>query len=53
MRVQSSESPGIALERDVQAHIARRLRDVYDEIASETIPGCFFELLEKLNYEKG
>ena len=39
----------MTLEQDVQAHIARQPRDVYDEIVSEVVATRFFELLEKPN----
>jgi len=36
------------LEPDVQAHLGRQLRAVYDEMASEPVPDRFIQLLEAL-----
>lgn len=37
-----------ALDRQVQAHIGRKLRAVYDEVASEPVPTRLMELLQQL-----
>jgi len=37
-----------ALEPDVQAHLGRQLRAVYDEMASQPVPDRFIELLDAL-----
>jgi len=39
---------GAILSGDLQAHIGRQLRAVYDEVASEEIPDRFLKLLEEL-----
>jgi hypothetical protein len=36
------------LERDVQAHLGRQLRALYDEVASQPVPDRFLKLLEQL-----
>ena len=40
--------PGAILSGDLQAHIGRQLRAVYDEVASEEVPDRFLKLLEEL-----
>ena len=45
--VQGQEQ-GQALEADVQAHLGRQLRAVYDEMASQPVPDRFIELLDAL-----
>lgn len=37
-----------ALDRQVQAHIGRKLKAVYDEVASEPVPSRLMELLQQL-----
>jgi hypothetical protein len=37
-----------ALDRQVQAHIGRKLKAVYDEVASEPVPSHLMELLQQL-----
>ena len=37
-----------ALDRQVQAHIGRKLKAVYDEVASEPVPPRLLELLQQL-----
>jgi hypothetical protein len=39
---------GATLEREAQAHIGRKLREIYSEIAHEAVPDRFLELLEQL-----
>jgi hypothetical protein len=39
---------GQALEPDVQAHLGRQLRAVYDEMASQPVPDRFIQLLDAL-----
>jgi anti-sigma factor NepR-like protein len=39
---------GAILEADLQAHIGRQLRAVYDEVVSEAVPDRFLRLLEEL-----
>jgi hypothetical protein len=43
-------APGQAqpLEADVQAHLGRQLRAVYDEMASQPVPDRFIQLLDAL-----
>ncbi len=36
------------LEPDVQAHLGRQLRAVYDEMASQPVPDRFLQLLDAL-----
>ncbi len=40
--------PGATLEADLQAHIGRQLRAVYDEVVDEGVPERFLRLLEEL-----
>jgi CHASE1-domain containing sensor protein len=44
---EASEITG-KIEADLQAHIGRQLRAVYDEVASEPVPERFRKLLEEL-----
>ena len=44
----SAPTKGPALEADLQAHIGRQLRAVYDEVVSEGVPERFVRLLEEL-----
>jgi hypothetical protein len=37
-----------ALDRNIQAHIGRKLRAVYDEVAAAPIPDRIVQLLAKL-----
>ena len=44
-----AQTPACApVERDVQAHIGRKLQEIYDNVVSEAVPDYFLELLEKL-----
>ena len=45
---QSSTAKKPALDRQVQAHIGRKLKAVYDEVASEPVPPHLLALLEQL-----
>ncbi len=36
------------LEREVQTHLGRQLRALYDEVASQPVPDRFLKLLEQL-----
>ena len=50
---QASQSPrGAILEADLQAHIGRQLRAVYDEVVNEAVPDRFLRLLEELDRKK-
>ena len=56
-RTPSSTSPPsvpaeVVLEADLQAHIGRQLRAVYDEIANEPVPDRFLKLLEQLERQR-
>jgi hypothetical protein len=44
--------PGVALEADLQAHIGRQLRAVYEEVVNEAVPDRFLKLLEELERKK-
>jgi hypothetical protein len=44
--------PGVALEPDLQAHIGRQLRAVYEEVVNEAVPDRFLKLLEELERKK-
>ena len=43
---------GAILEADLQAHIGRQLRAVYDEVVNEAVPDRFLQLLEELERKK-
>ena len=43
---------GATLETDVQAHIGRQLRAVYDEVVNEPVPDRFVKLLEELERKR-
>jgi len=45
-------SPGAILEVDVQGHIGRQLRAVYDEVVREPVPDRFVKLLEELDRKR-
>jgi hypothetical protein len=40
------------LEADLQAHIGRQLRAVYEEVVNEAVPDRFLKLLEELDRKK-
>ncbi len=42
------QGQGQTLEPDVQAHLGRQLRAVYDEMASQPVPDRFIQLLDAL-----
>ncbi len=44
---------GAIMEPDLQAHIGRQLRAVYDEVVNEAVPERFLKLLEELERKKG
>ena len=44
---------GATMEADLQAHIGRQLRAVYDEVVSEAVPDRFLKLLEDLERKQG
>jgi hypothetical protein len=44
----TTQGQGQALEPDVQAHLGRQLRAVYDEMASQPVPDRFIQLLDAL-----
>ena len=41
------------LDQNIQAHIGRKLRAVYDEVAAAPVPGRIVELLAKLEESQG
>jgi hypothetical protein len=43
---------GAMLEGDLQAHIGRQLRAVYEEVVTEDVPDRFVKLLEELERKK-
>ena len=43
---------GMILEADLQAHIGRQLRAVYDEVVNEAVPDRFRQLLDALERKK-
>jgi len=43
---------GATLEGDLQAHIGRQLRAVYEEVVNEEVPDRFRQLLEELERKK-
>jgi len=43
---------GVILEADLQAHIGRQLRAVYDEVVNEAVPDRFLRLLDELERRK-
>jgi len=43
---------GAMLEPDLQAHIGRQLRAVYDGVVNEPVPDRFLRLLEELERKK-
>jgi hypothetical protein len=43
---------GVVLEPDLQAHIGRQLRAVYEEVVNEEVPERFIRLLEELERKK-
>jgi hypothetical protein len=45
---QTQAPPAQPLEADVQAHLGRQLRAVYDEMASQPVPDRFIQLLDAL-----
>lgn len=57
IRTPTSDSPlatpaGVILETDLQSHIGRQLRAVYDEIVNEPVPDRFLKLLEELELQR-
>jgi Anti-sigma factor NepR len=45
---QADSVVGAAFGADLQAHIGRQLRAVYDEVVEEAVPERFLRLLEEL-----
>ena len=41
------------LGEDLQVHIGRKLRAVYDEVANEAVPERFLRLLDELERKQG
>jgi hypothetical protein len=48
----SAAPTGVTLEPELQAHIGRQLRAVYDEVVNEPVPDRFVRLLEELEREQ-
>lgn len=44
----SAPPKGVILEADLQAHIGRQLRAVYEEVVNEAVPDRFLRLLDEL-----
>jgi hypothetical protein len=44
----AAPTQGQSLEPDVQAHLGRQLRAVYDDMASQPVPDRFIQLLDAL-----
>jgi hypothetical protein len=49
----SAATSGAMMEADLQAHIGRQLRQVYEEVVSEAVPDRFLKLLEELERGRG
>jgi hypothetical protein len=47
-----ASATGAILEADLQAHIGRQLRAVYEEVVNEGVPERFRRLLEELERKK-
>lgn len=47
-KVVPTSPPDVGLEAELQAHIGRQLRAVYDEVVSEAVPDRFRLLLDEL-----
>jgi hypothetical protein len=47
-----SPAPRTGLDAEVQAHIGRQLRAVYDDVANEPIPDRFLRLLRELDQKR-
>jgi hypothetical protein len=45
---EGTPAPGPSLQPQLQDHIGRQLRAVYDDILSQPVPDRFRELMEKL-----
>lgn len=48
----SATAKGAVFEADLQAHIGRQLRAVYEEVVNEAVPERFLQLLEELERKK-
>ena len=49
----SASTSGAVMEPDLQAHIGRQLRQVYEEVVNEAVPDRFLKLLEDLERGRG
>jgi hypothetical protein len=49
---QGSQAARTGLDAEVQAHIGRQLRAVYDDVANEPIPDKFLALLRELDQKR-
>jgi hypothetical protein len=50
--IEPAPPKGAILEVDLQAHIGRQLRAVYDEVVNEAVPDRFLQLLDELERKK-
>jgi len=46
--IHEAQESDVKLDTDLQAHIGRQLRAVYDEVVNEPVPDKFIRLLEEL-----
>ena len=46
--IHGAQGSEVKLDTDLQAHIGRQLRAVYDEVVNEPVPDKFIRLLEEL-----
>lgn len=50
---QAKATAGTPLDNDMQAHIGRQLRAMYDTVVSQPVPDRFLELLNQLDAKTG
>jgi Anti-sigma factor NepR len=50
--VAATPDSGVILDADLQAHIGRQLRAVYEEVVNEAVPDRLLMLLQELEREK-
>jgi hypothetical protein len=48
---EKEEAVSAPLDRDLQAHLGRQLRRLFNETAAEPVPDRFVDLLERLDRE--
>jgi len=49
----SGRAPGEPFDSDVQSHIGRQLRAIYDGVVAQPVPDRFLELLNELEQRSG